>query len=210
MSGILSPEGKISTILNTIGDLIVLNLLTILCSIPIFTFGAAFTSMYQIVLKIVKKEEGHIVSSYFSAFRENFRKSTAIWLIGGSISLLIGFDIFLLYRFETSGSQVYRIVLLVLMITILLFTFFALVTSAYFENTLKNTMINGIKFCVIHILVSILLFALTVVPFLALYLTFRVFILLILLGFSGPAFLCALYFSDLFRQYEPEKKGDKV
>ena len=62
MSGILSPEGRVSSVLNTIGDLIILNLLTLVCSIPVFTIGAAFSSMYQILIKIARKEEGHIVS----------------------------------------------------------------------------------------------------------------------------------------------------
>jgi len=210
MAGLLSPEGKVSSVLSTLGDLFILNVLTILCSLPIFTFGAAFSSMYQIVLKIVKKEEGHIVPAYFAAFRENFRKSTIIWLIGGGISFFIAFDIYALSKSSFSFSLQYRILLAVLLFFVMMFTFFALVTASYFENTLKNTIVNGMKFCVIHILISILMFALTAAPFAGLYLTFRIFPLLVLLGFSGPAFLCGLYFADLFKKYEPKEENDEI
>lgn len=210
MSEFLSPESKISTVLNTIGDLIILNLLTVLLSIPIVTFGAAFSSMYQIVLKIVRKEEGHIVSSYFKAFRENFKKSTAIWLIGSGISLFIYFDIFLLRHYNSSPARIYGGILFVLMLFILTFLYFSLVTACYFENTLKNTIVNGVKFCVIHILVSILLMMLTIAPFMGLYVSYRIIPLILILGFSGPAFICGIYFVDLFRKYEPRKKGTET
>lgn len=40
------------------------------------------------MLKVVKNEEGYIVKGFFKAFKENFKKSTIIWLIllviGGS------------------------------------------------------------------------------------------------------------------------------
>ena len=205
MNGLLAPEGKITTILCTIGDLIILNLLVLLCSIPVVTFGAAFASMYQVVIKIVRKEEGHVATMYLRAFRQNLKNGTLIWLAGGGLSLFISFDIFLLYRMELSFSFAYRILLLVLGLFILMFTFFALVTNAYFENTWRNTMINGMKFCVIHIVQSILLFALTAAPFALLSLTFRAFVPVVLLGFAGPSYLCSLYFSDLFRKYETDR-----
>ena len=204
MNGLLSPEGKVSSVLNLIGDLIILNLLTLVCSIPIITFGAAFSSMYQILIKIVRKEEGHIVGPYFKAFRENFRKSTVVWLIGGGISFFIGFDIFLLSKFSFSFSGTYKIILFILFFFTVVFTFFSLVTEAHFENTVRNTIANGVKFCVIHILLSVLVTALTIAPFLMLHLSLRLLPLFLLLGYSGPGYVCGLYFSDLFSRYEKE------
>lgn len=208
MSGLLSPEGKVSTVLNTIGDLIVLNLLTLVCSIPIFTFGAAFSSMYQILIKIARKEEGRITGPYFKAFRENFRKSTIVWLIGGGISLFIAFDIFLLSKFSFSFSRIYQVILFILLFLAVMFTLFALVTEAHFENTVKNTIVNGMKFSVIHILLSVLVTALTIAPFLMLRLTLRLLPLFLLLGYSGPGYVCGLYFSDLFSKYEKENVNE--
>jgi uncharacterized membrane protein YesL len=204
MSGILSPEGRVSSVLNTIGDLIILNLLTLVCSIPVFTIGAAFSSMYQILIKIARKEEGHIVGPYFKAFRENFRKSTIIWFIGGGISLFLAFDIFLLSKFSFSYSRIYQIILCIFFFLTVMFTLFALVTEAHFENTIKNIIVNGMKFSVIHIFLSVLVTALTIAPFLMLHLTLRLIPLFLLLGYSGPGYVCGLYFSDLFSRYEKE------
>ena len=43
--------------LTKMADVFILNLLLILCSLPIFTFGAAYTALYYVTLKMVKDEE---------------------------------------------------------------------------------------------------------------------------------------------------------
>lgn len=206
--GLLSPEGKVTTILNTIGDLIVLNLLTILCAIPVFTAGAAISSLYQITMQMAEKRDGKIVSSYFKAFKGNFRNSTLIWLIGGGISAFMAFDIYLLQQTDFAFGKPYRIVLFVLMLLVLMFTLFALATNAYFSNTLKNTLKNGILFCLVQILPSILMFALAAAPFALLRLSMRFLIVDLILGFSGPAFLASLYLVGLFQKYSKTDESE--
>ena len=77
----LNIDSPFMQFMNKVADLMILNLLTIVCMIPIITTGAALTAMHYQVLKIVRDEECYIVKGYFKAFRENFKQSTAIWLI---------------------------------------------------------------------------------------------------------------------------------
>ena len=67
--------------MSRIFDMMCLNVLWLVCSLPIFTIGASTTAMYTVMLKVVKNEEGYIVKGFFKAFKENFKKSTIIWLI---------------------------------------------------------------------------------------------------------------------------------
>lgn len=201
---IFSTEGKLAGFLNRMGDLIWLNVLTLVCCVPIVTTGAAVAALLQITMKMVKNEEGAITSSYFRAFRENFRQATAIWLTGGGISLFLYMDIWLLGQVEYSFAQTYKIVLFVLLLFVLMFTFFSLAVSARFENTLKNTIKNGLLFCVIHIFKSILMFAVMLTPVLLLGISLRFLSVDVLLGISGPAFLVSIYFRDLFSDFEKE------
>lgn len=203
MSTIFSPEGKLSHILGILGDLIILNLLTILCCIPIVTIGAAVSALYQMTMRMIKKEDGAIAVSYFRVFRENLTHSTVIWMIGGSLSFLLGFEIWMLRDSGIQNSGLYRILLFVIMLFIIMFTWFTLVTSAYFENTVRNTIKNGILFCIIHIFRSMLMFFVFLIPFLLPGLSMRMISIDILLGLSGPAFLTSIYFTDLFKQFEP-------
>ena len=58
--------------MSRIFDMMCLNVLWLVCSLPIFTIGASTTAMYTVMLKVVKNEEGYIVKGFFKAFKENF------------------------------------------------------------------------------------------------------------------------------------------
>ena len=64
-----------------VADFILLNLLTLVCSLPIITFGAAYTAKYYVSMKIVRGEEGTLFKAYFKAFKDNFKQATIIWII---------------------------------------------------------------------------------------------------------------------------------
>ena len=83
--GIFSPDGALARLLNTLGNLIVLNILTIICCVPVFTAGAAMTALYTMVMRMARKEDGKIISEYFKAFKVNFKQATILWLIFGGL-----------------------------------------------------------------------------------------------------------------------------
>ena len=66
-------------IFGTLGNMIVVNFLFILCSIPIITFGASFTSMYYALLRNIKYGDSSLTRDFFSSFRQNFKQSTLSW-----------------------------------------------------------------------------------------------------------------------------------
>ena len=78
---LFSMDGKFLNIFNRITDLVVLNLLWILCCLPIFTIGAATSALYQVTLQMAEDRESYIAQSFFHAFLENFKQATASWLI---------------------------------------------------------------------------------------------------------------------------------
>lgn len=81
-------DSKLIRTLNKISDLIILNVLTILCSLPIVTMGAAVTALYDAVWRIQQYEEIKTVRTFFNAFKSNFKKATLLWLIYLPIGLL--------------------------------------------------------------------------------------------------------------------------
>ena len=62
-------------------DALVLNILWMVCCIPLVTVGAATTAVYYVALKLARDEEGYVISSFFKSFKENFRQATALWLV---------------------------------------------------------------------------------------------------------------------------------
>ncbi|MBO5999901.1 MAG: YesL family protein, partial [Lachnospiraceae bacterium] len=71
MGNLFSMDSPLMKVLSRVADLLILNLLTVVCCIPVITAGAAFSAMYYVLLKMVRGEEGYIVKQYFKAFKEN-------------------------------------------------------------------------------------------------------------------------------------------
>ena len=89
---IFNPDSEVMEFLGKVADYIVINLLCLLCSIPIFTIGVAFTAKYYVSMKIVRGEEPSAVKAYFKSFRENFKQITGVWLLFLIVYAILAFD----------------------------------------------------------------------------------------------------------------------
>ena len=76
-----SIESKAVQALGRVADLMLLNILFLLTSLPIVTAGAAWTALYDVCFRITSDRDEKLIRHYFRAFRENFRSSTGIWLV---------------------------------------------------------------------------------------------------------------------------------
>ena len=81
-----------------------LNLLWFVCSLPVFTAGAATTALYYVSLKIVRDEEHHVGRLFFHALRDNFKQATALWLIMLGAGLFLGGDMYIVRHLRQSAA----------------------------------------------------------------------------------------------------------
>ena len=82
MKNLFSYDNKVMQVLMTIGDLIILNVLFLLCSIPIVTMGAAQAGLYTAVRVITDKEDDSSpAAAFFRGFKSGFLKITLIWCV---------------------------------------------------------------------------------------------------------------------------------
>ena len=93
MSKLFSMDSPLMRFLTKIADLMVLNILFCVTSIPLFTVGASWTALYSVTLKMVRDEEGPVFRSYFRSFRQNFRQATLLWLGVLAVLTLMVLDI---------------------------------------------------------------------------------------------------------------------
>ncbi|KMZ52932.1 hypothetical protein HMPREF0980_02794 [Dorea sp. D27] len=130
-------------ILTRIFDLIVLNMLWLVCSVPLVTIGASTTALYSVMLKIVAGEEGYIMKDFFKAFRVSFRQSTAMWLILLMAGTALGADIVMFQRASgpaLAGLAVFYIIAFFYAIEVI----FVFPLIAKFENSTGNMLKNAI------------------------------------------------------------------
>ena len=97
-----SYESKFSQMMIKLSYSCWLNLLWLICSIPVFTLGAATTALYDVSLKIVRDEETSITRQFFRSFCRNFRQATVLWLILLAAGLLLAVDGWILYHLRAA------------------------------------------------------------------------------------------------------------
>lgn len=90
MKGLLDIDGPVMQIITKIVYAVWLNILWVICCLPVFTVGASTTALFYVTLKIVKNEEGNITRAFLGAFKENFRQATVIWLILLGAGIVLG------------------------------------------------------------------------------------------------------------------------
>ena len=67
--------------MSNLADMVMLNIVWGIACIPIVTIGAARTALYRIMLRRARGESNYPVREYLVAFKEDFGKSTKIWLV---------------------------------------------------------------------------------------------------------------------------------
>ena len=80
---VLRLQGEDNVIIRVttmISYLVWINILTIICCLPIVTAGAALTAMHDELQLISRKEEGYITRRFFTTFRSNLKQATLLWI----------------------------------------------------------------------------------------------------------------------------------
>lgn len=152
MSKLFRMDSPLMRFLTKIADLMVLNILFCVTSIPLITIGASWTALYSVTLKMVRDEEGSVSRSYFRSFRQNFRQATLLWLGVLVVLTLLVLDIRVLNGMaEGTAPGLLRVgveILALLGIMVLQYLFPSL---ARFEASLADTLKNACMMALAHL-----------------------------------------------------------
>lgn len=216
MKGFFGYEGGFFSAMDKLGSLFWLNILCIVCSIPLFTIGASVTAMYYVTLKMARDEECYITKEFFRSFKQNFRQATLIWLLSALLGFVFIMDFRLLALSAKGGtpvpfSNVITVVIGAMVIVFGMVESYVFPLLAKFDNSIRNTIKNSLLLSIRHlpwtalILVCNFLFPVAVV--LAIYNQTMLWIIPIALclGISSTAYLASFMFVRIFDKYIPEE-----
>lgn len=207
MNSNLAYDNAVLRFFNKVTDLVVLNLLFLLTSLPVFTIGASLTALYAVSLRSIRYGDGYVVRSYFRSFKKNFRQATLAWLV----LLAAGFILFLDYRFwKNFGGGTFSRVQLVL-IFVLAF-FFLLVATWIFpviakmEGSLKEQIGTAARMAVGYFL-PYTVFALAIAGLALFSVIYNMGGLVIMgvLGIALVAYLQSFFFYKVFARHIKEE-----
>ncbi len=93
MDRFFNMDNKFFTFMSRVADLIILNILCIVCCIPIVTIGPSISAMFYVTMKMVRNEESYIVRGFFKSFKQNLKQGIVINLIMLAAGVLLAIDI---------------------------------------------------------------------------------------------------------------------
>lgn len=207
--GIFNPDNFLNKFLSKTGDIILLNFLFLICSIPLFTIGASAAALYYSCLRIIKGGESSPRRDFFNSMKQNFKQATLIWLVFALLAIVLVWNLQFLSALHTTASVILKYASYGIAALLALELLYIFPVVAAFENTTKNLLKNAFLFTYMHIPSTILMFFLWMIP---LSLTFTDFQLLPLyvfcwffFGFGLLAFICSWLFYRIFKKYLPEE-----
>lgn len=167
--------------LETLANTVFLNLLFLLCSIPIITMGASLTAMYAGLRASIKKEPCY--KAFFRTFRKSFARSTLAWLILLPVNVLFVSNLVFNCFYLAEGSLVSLLVSAVFALVFLGFSTLVFLFYSRFEATLLQLFQYSAKIFFTCPIRSIIVGVLTWAPFVLLFTRFDIFLLLGMMWF---------------------------
>lgn len=151
--------------IGTVIDYFCLNIIFILTSLPVITIGASCSALYYTIFHIMDEEDSHLIRKYWKTWKSGFIKNTVIWILGlaSYILLYMTFQTLVYQEYNAIILVAYAIVFIALyLVSTILIYYFSL--HARFENTIGNTLKNALILALSHLPVSILCFAILILP----------------------------------------------
>lgn len=97
---------RLNEIMNKFLDLVFLTVYWLVSCIPVFTIGAATTSLYYTTQKVIKNDRGYVSGEYWRAFKENFKTSTLCWLLHLLLGFLFADEAYICYQMWVDGQPI--------------------------------------------------------------------------------------------------------
>lgn len=156
---IFSIDSPLMIFLGKAADILILNILYIVCSLPIITIGATTTAAYTVTKTLKKGEEISIIKDFFIAFKNNFKTSTLSWLIVIFIGCILVIDFQIASQLPGSLKDILRIIVVMLGIIYLFTLLYLFQYIATFQNKLFTCFKNSILLSIAKLPYSLLFLA---------------------------------------------------
>ena len=186
-------------------DILLLGVVALLCSVPLVTFGASLTAVYYTCLKIVRRKEGSVLKFYFKAFKENFWKSTALWLMMAAVITIMYVDYSLLSSQDMAYEGALWIVLIIITLLAVMVGSYIFPLQAQFENTVFGTIKNSFILSIMNLPRSILILMVKFCPILVAFFYPEAMYLLGAFCLAGIPYLETELFIKIFDKYIPDE-----
>ena len=201
MKKIFDMDNPFMQALSVAADLLAMNVLALLCCLPVITAGAGLTAMNDLAIHLTRQEETYLVKPFFRSFRDNWKQSTLLWLIFLAAAAILYFD----YHAAAVYAPLLRYPIAAIGILLLALMIYAFALQARYENTIGGTLKNAVSLAIAYFprTLGIVVFALAFWLLAIHFYRFGIPVLL-LFGLSLPCYVSMLLLRGVFEKLENE------
>lgn len=185
-------------------DVIKLNFLWLVFSLPIITIGASTVAVYSVTLKMVEDKEGYIGRDFIKAFKANLRQGIPLGLltIGAVYVVYLNFSLF--YAIESNPLPL-LIIGLFAGVYFLFSLLYAYPLTARYKNSLRKTLNNSFQISIKFIGRTLILLLLIVFILIVCLYNFTTIFFGILIGPTFIMFTISSFALRIFRRIEKDQ-----
>lgn len=205
MNKIFNLDNPVMVFLARIADLIILNVLAIICSLPIITIGASWTAMHYVTIRMVRKEEGYIAKDFFKSFKENFKQATIIWIIAMVALFVIVGDYFIFFSDPTDIPKWIMVIIVILSYLVLSTIVFVFPLLARYKNTTGKMILNAFLLSIANVPHAVTHIVFFILPIVLLIFKPHFIALIGMIGYAGLAYIGSIFWNQIFKKMEPEE-----
>ena len=188
-----------------LSELMWINVLTILCSLPVITAGSALAAMNHVLLAIYRDEEHKITKMYFDSFRTNFAQATKLWLIYLAYFAFLGLDAWAMDALQNERLKYLEILLPLLTILGVLSMAWCFVLQSRYALTVKDTLLYSVTRILAFPFRTLGMGISLCAPLLLTMFLPQFFVLIPLMGVSGAGMLCTCFYNGALLIMEDAK-----
>lgn len=209
MGGLFNMDGPVFRFLNAIADIMILSLIWLLFSIPLFTIGASTTALFYVTTRRISDREGYLFKDFFSSFKANFKRATLLWLLWCLLMGIVALNIYMLINFEFAPILVTIMlpVQICIFIELYITTIYLFPLTARFEMSFFQTIKTAFFMANRHLLTTI---SSAMTGFAVLFLALMLFEPLLLVAIGIYAYSVSYMIMKVFRKYRPEMDEEQL
>lgn len=199
--------------LTVLFELISLNFLWAVCSIPIVTIGPATSALFAVMLKVARDEPVLTLREFFSAFVSGFKQSFFLGLIMLFGAAVVCVDVFFGLNCTGNEKLLFFAISGVISVICLVFWTYCFPLQARFQNTLRGHIKNAFALALLAPGKTILMLLVWSAPvILLIFLPFKTLThigwLYIIAAVSGPALINSYNLLGIFDKIVGEEKAE--
>lgn len=198
----IDPGGRTLQGVSTLLAFVALNVLYLLCCVPLVTIGAATSALYEVTLRHADEERGYLLKDFFVALRRNFLPATAVFLALLAPAVVLAWVGVFWLAVDSPVSLAAAILAFLGAGYLLAALVFGLALVAAFRNTMGRTLANALLLPMAEPLAAIAVLLVPVTAAALLVVVPDFLVIVVTIGFSVGSYLTAFVFHRVFRRHQ--------